>query len=65
MLIAPEPVEKIKCSACSYEDKLIFTFTSILEDISIEKGFFKYLEAQGIFVELESNEVHYDLSKID
>ena len=65
LLLAPEPVEKIKCSACSYEDKLIFTFTSILEDISIEKGFFKYLEAQGIFVELESNEVHYDLSKID
>ena len=28
-LLAPEPVEKIKCSACSYENKLIFTFTSI------------------------------------
>lgn len=61
-LLAPEPVEKIKCSACSYENNLIFTFTSILQDTSIEKAFFRYLEEQGIDVELESNEVHNDLS---
>lgn len=61
-LLAPEPVEKIKCSACSYENKLIFTFTSILEDVSIEKAFFKHLQEQGINVEIESNGVGYDLS---
>lgn len=62
-LIAPEPVEKIKCSACSYENNLIFTFTSVLENINIQKGFFKYLEEQGIDVKVESNGVYYDLSE--
>lgn len=62
-LIAPEPVEKIKCSACSYENNLIFTFTSVLENINIQKGFFKYLEEQGIEVKVESNGVYYDLSE--
>lgn len=54
-LLAPEPVEKIKCAACSYENKLIFTFTSILEDVSIEKAFFKHLQEQGIDVEIKGN----------
>lgn len=57
MLIAPEPVEKIKCSACSYEDKMVFTFTSILNDNKIEKRFYKFLKEQGIKVEIESNGV--------
>lgn len=56
-MIAPESVEKIKCSACSYEDKIIFTFTSILEDKSIEKKFYSFLKEQGIDVKIESNGV--------
>lgn len=61
-LLAPEADEKIKCSACSYENKLIFTFTSILKDASVEKAFFKHLQEQGIDLEIESNGVGYDLS---
>ena len=57
MLIAPEPVEKIKCSACTFEDKMVFTFTSILNDSSIEKRFYEFLLARGIKVEIESNGV--------
>ena len=57
MLIAPEPVEKIKCSACTFEDKMVFTFTSILNDNSIEKRFYEFLKEQGIKVEIESNGV--------
>lgn len=56
-LIAPETVEKIKCSACSYEDKMIFTFTSILNNKYIENGFCEFLRSQGINVVLESNGV--------
>lgn len=56
-LIAPETVEKIKCSACSYEDKIIFTFTSILNNKYIENGFCELLKSQGINVELEGNGV--------
>ena len=57
MLIAPEPVEKIKCSACTYEDKMVFTFTSILDDSSIEKRFYEFLISKGIKVKIESNGV--------
>lgn len=62
MLIAPEPVEKIKCSSCTFENKMIFTFTSILEDNSIEKGLYKFLISKGIKVEIESNGVLDDIS---
>ena len=62
MLIAPEPVEKIKCSSCTFENKMIFTFTSMLEDNSIEKGFYKFLISKGIKVEIESNGVLDDIS---
>lgn len=56
-LIAPEKVEKIKCSACSYNDKLIFTFTSILREKEIENYFLEFLKSQGLNVEVESNGV--------
>ena len=56
-LIAPERVEKIKCSTCSYGDKMFFTFTSVLMPTNIEKEFKVILEEQGISVEIESNGV--------
>lgn len=57
MLIAPEPVEKIKCSSCTFEDKMVFTFTSILDNSDIEKRFYEFLIARGIKVKIESNGV--------
>ena len=48
MLIAPDPVEKIKCSSCTFENNMVFTFTSILDDNSIEKCFYKFLTEKGI-----------------
>ena len=62
MLIAPEPVEKIKCSGCTFENKMIFTFTSILKDNSIEKEFYHFLLNKGIKVKIESNGVLDDIS---
>ena len=62
MLIAPEPVEKIKCSGCTFENKMVFTFTSILKDNNIEKGFYNFLKQKGIEVEIESNGVLDDIS---
>ena len=62
MLIAPEPVEKIKCSSCSFENKITFTFTSILQDNKIEKAFYKFLKDKGIQVQIESNGVLDDIS---
>lgn len=56
-LLAPEPVEKIKCAACSYEDKLTFTFTSILDDSKIEKRFYDFIKNQGIDIQIKTNGV--------
>lgn len=57
MMIAPETVEKIKCSACSFENYLVFSFTSILEDKKVEKFFYDFLRQNGIKVKIESNGV--------
>ena len=62
MLIAPEPVEKIKCSSCTFENKIVFTFTSILDDNKIEKGFYEFLTNRNIQVNIESNGVLDDIS---
>lgn len=58
VLIAPEPVEKIKCSSCSYNDKLVFTFTSTLKDVDIEREFYRILCEQNIEVKIEDNDIH-------
>lgn len=57
LLIAPESVEKIKCSACSFGDKMVFTFTSILNNTKIEEAFYQFLKEQGVEVQIESNGV--------
>ena len=62
MLIAPDPVEKIKCSSCTFENKVVFTFTSILNDNKIEKAFYTFLRERGINVNIESNGVLDDIS---
>ena len=62
VLIAPDPVEKIKCSSCTFENKMVFTFTSILNDNKIEKVFFAFLRNRGINVDIESNGVLNDIS---
>ncbi|MCI8759776.1 MAG: hypothetical protein HFJ34_01390 [Clostridia bacterium] len=63
MLIAPEPVEKIKCSSCTFENKVVFTFTSILQDNRIEKRFYEFLKDKGIKIQIESNGVLDDISR--
>ena len=62
MLIAPESVEKIKCSSCSFGNKMVFTFTSILDDNKIQKRFYDFLREKNINVEIESNGVLDDIS---
>lgn len=62
MLIAPEPVEKIKCSSCTFENNMVFTFTSILGNNKIEKAFYNFLKGRGIQVKIESNGVLDDIS---
>lgn len=64
MLIAPESVEKIKCSACSFKDNLVLTFTSVLKETEVEQKFCEKLQEEGIDIYIEGNGVHdFTLSK--
>ena len=65
MLISPDSVEKIKCSGCTFGNKIVFTFTSILNDNRIEKEFYEFLKSKEIEVEVESNGVLDDISNKD
>jgi len=65
MLISPDSVEKIKCSSCTFGNKMVFTFTSILNDNKIEKTFYEFLKEKGIEVEVEGNGVLDDISSED
>lgn len=56
-LIGPENIEKIKCTACSYENKLIFTIVSVLEDKKVEEKFFEFMNEKGIHGKIEGNGV--------
>lgn len=58
MLIAPETVEKIKCSSCSFENNLVFTFTSTLQSTEVEQEFCKKLKEEEIEISVEGNGVH-------
>ena len=62
-LIAPDPVEKIKCSACTFNNELVFTFTTILNDTKIEQKFYELIKKQNIPIRIESNGVLDVISK--
>lgn len=48
----------IKGTICSYKDRLMFTFSSILVDTSVQRGFFRRLAEDGLDVTIESNGVY-------
>ena len=52
--------QEIKGTICSYEDELVFTFSSILRDTSIQKCFFRKLAEDGVDVTIESNGAYYE-----
>ena len=51
--------QHIRCTVCSYNDTLVFTFAYDLTDMSVQRGFFRKLAEDGINVEVESNGVNY------
>lgn len=51
--------QPIKGTICSYGDTLVFSFSYILSDPFVQRGFFRRLAQDGLHVEIESNGVHY------
>lgn len=56
-LIAPESIEKIKCTACSVDNTVIFSVTSVIEERNVENTIKEFLNSKGIKVEMEGNGV--------
>lgn len=58
--IAMSKGQDIKGTICSYQDTLVFTFSSILSEPLVQKAFFRKIAADGVDVEIETNGVYYE-----
>lgn len=52
--------QSLKGTICSYQDTLMFTFSSVLKDTSVQRGFFRRLAEDGLEISIESNGVYYE-----
>lgn len=59
-MISVSTGQNIKGAIVSYNGELVFTFTSILADVSIQRRFFTLLAEHGVEVVIESNGVYYE-----
>ena len=59
-MISMSKGQNMKGTVCSYGDELVFTFTSVLRDVSVQKRFFSTMVKEGIDVTIESNGVYYE-----
>ena len=50
----------LKGTICSYQETLVFTFSSVFEKPVVQKIFFRTLAAEGLDVTIESNGVYYE-----
>ena len=50
--------QDIKGTICSYRDTLVFTISSSLTDVSVQRKFFRQLSEDGIPVKIETNGVY-------
>lgn len=52
--------QHLKGTICSYGNTLVFSFSYDMRDVSVQRGFFRKVAADGIHVEIESNGVNYE-----
>lgn len=58
--IAMSKGQYIKGTVCSYDDTLVFTFTSVFSDTMIQRAFFRKIAKDGVDVKIETNGVYYE-----
>ncbi len=58
--IAMSKGQSLKGTVNSYKDTLVFTFSSIFSDTSVQKEFFRKIASEGVTVEIETNGVYYE-----
>lgn len=45
----------LNCAVCTFEDKLVLSFTRVMEETEIEKFLFRFLSAKGMEITIETN----------
>ncbi|MGN0427500.1 MAG: hypothetical protein ACI4F0_06840 [Agathobacter sp.] len=58
--IAMSKGQNLKGTICSYGDTLVFTFSSIFSDNSLQRTFFKKIAQDGVDIQIETNGVYYE-----
>lgn len=58
--IAMSKGQSLKGTVCSYQDTLVFTFSSIFSEALIQKAFFRKIASDGVEVRIETNGVYYE-----
>ena len=58
--IAMSKGQSLKGTINSYQDTLVFTFSSIFSDTSVQKEFFRKIASDGVTVQIETNGVYYE-----
>ena len=58
--IAMSKGQYLKGTICSYQGTLAFTFSSILEDTTVQKAFCRKIAEDGVDVSIETNGVYYE-----
>ena len=52
--------QNLKAAVVSYKDTLVFTFSSAVREVDVQKVFFRKLSEDGIDVSVETNGVYYE-----
>ncbi len=58
--IAMSKGQSLKGTVNSYQNTLVFTFSSIFSDTSVQKEFFRKIAEDGVTVQIETNGVYYE-----
>ncbi|MGL4337466.1 MAG: hypothetical protein ACRCST_11305 [Turicibacter sp.] len=62
VMISVTPHQPLRSSVCSLGDKLVYSFSSALEETDVQKFFFRFLQQQGIDITISSNEeINYEI----
>ncbi|MBQ6812031.1 MAG: hypothetical protein IJP06_02845 [Agathobacter sp.] len=58
--IAISKGQSLKGTINSYQDTLVFTFSSLFSDTSVQREFFRKIASDGVTVQIETNGVYYE-----
>ena len=58
--IAMSKGQNLKGTICSYENTLVFTFSSVFSEAHVQRAFFRKIANDGVEIKVETNGVYYE-----